>query len=656
MKSVGKLDDFLADTFFIKSKLQDAHIFELHGFKGFSGHNIWLGDELIAQIHMATLKANGFVIYRKIFNYDNFQRYDYYNENGSFIYSSDQLDGDLIEYQSINMDNTSPFINQLYNILNYEYENVSHGNPRTNLILYIENLLNSMLSNSKLSLSVKNLEKDFALKNIQNEIHRIELDPIIRWSERQIIFKKLKDVRKKIINTKSRAHKFNKLTYLLNIFLQDLITRFKLIRKRPGDNIKGFLYQVTIGNIIWFTQTVRSNLGYSIALAIYGPFTFYFITQPMNPHAMWAVGKVRNAYINVMNSFDAKKDLVKDEVKTTVAAPNQNNISSKKVVDWQTRMGDFKAMQIALEANMVFAERMGRIEQMENQFSFPLTAENSWYEIERYIQQVKADLNFYKNLSPSYKKFLNSELERAIEDQKYIWFKMAQFFLDHPYISVDQDNKQTQRDYYVGRAFIFMNKMAKKFEKLNVTPPATHKDVYNLAELFSKRKVSARNILDSLQKNSALFNQKNIFSSDELRQYMKRHWEVIFIQQNKKQEASSFGLQAYTWSIKNAIWCLQSFYSIKKEDLKTLSYKHNLDNTGTSQIISNADIDSQFESLFHLINIEYVSLKKEFSHNLRADNESNLRELLVARLENFIKQRDDLYKRDMKVANNKRIE
>lgn len=649
VKSVGSLDDFLTDI--LKSKggreILDKtfEVYDVHNFKGFCGHNFWLDNVLVGQIHMATLRTNGFVIYRKLFSENNIDRYDYFDELGNFLYSASTLDFEVVNYQSINMDNNSPFINHLYNMLNLEYADVINGSSRTVLISYLEGLLNKLFNDPTFPLSAKEIEKDFALQNIVNEIHRIELDPVYRWNERQQIYKNLKLIRKKIIQTKSRVHKFNRLFYSLSIFAQDLITRMKLIKKRPLDNIKGFLYQNTIGNLLWFAQTVKSNLGYSIALAIYGPFTFYFITQPMNPHAMWAVGKVRSAYIKAINSFDGtnesgKANKVEEDVVSTTLASNLSNTK----VDWQTRMGDFKAMQIALEANMVFAERMGRIEQMESQFSFPLTAESAWNEIERYINQINADLAFYKNLDPNYQIFLKNELQRAKLHQEYIWKKMAQFFLDHPFISVDEDNKQTQRDYYVGRAFIFMDEMTKKLNKDNPEDRSqTHAKVFELAQKFRNNRVNTNNILANLDRNSKLFSQENIFSSEEFRSYMKRHWEILFIQQNKKQEASSFGLQAYTWSIKNAIWTLQSLYSVKKEDLKNLSFKFNLDNKDTDQIQADSYLNNQFENLFHLLNIEYVSLKKEFSHNLKDDSEALLREGLINSIKSFFTQRDQLF-------------
>jgi hypothetical protein len=675
MRSAGKLDEFLADILSnhggrdILSK--DVDIFDIHNFNGFSGYNYWVNGNLVGQLHMATLQACGYVLYKRTFNEDGIiEIYDYYNQEGDFVYSANQLDGQTIMYESINMDPTSPFTNHLYNILNAEYEQATSGLSRTKLVYNIEETLRNIMAKSELPLSARAGAKDLALRNILNEIHHTEIDPVLRWEERQAIYKNLKEIRRKIINTKQRVHRFSGSSYGANVMAQDMKTRITLLKKRPMDNIKGFLYKNTIGNLLWFLHTVKDNLGYSVALAIYGPFTFYFITQPMNPHAMWAVGKVRNAYIQATTAFEevlegkTQQQIVAEEKNYQDQVSTQQSAVAKKVtvspmaltkapkVDWNTRMGDFKAMQIALEANMVFAERMGRIEQMENQYSFALTAESAWNEIERYITQIQNDMGYFKNLDSRYRQFLQRELNRSIKTQEYIWRKMAQFFLDHPYIVVDEEKKQTQRDYYVGRAFIFMNEMTTKLSKLNPEViPASHSKINELAAFYAQTRKEGNSVMESLKQNSKLFSQKDLYSSEELRDYMKRHWEVLFIQQNKKQEASSFGLQAYTWSVKNAIWILQSVYSAKRDDIRNLTYKFNLDNQKTAKVKPGKRISMQYEHLFHMLTMEYVSLKKEFANNLRGDTEAAQREAIIESIKNFLIERDKLYNAVLQVAN-----
>ena len=253
-------------------------------------------------------------------------------------------------------------------------------------------------------------------------------------------------------------------------------------------------------------------------------------------------------------------------------------------------------------------------------------------------------MNFNKNLDSRYVSFLNSEKERTLELQFYIWQKVGQFFLDHPYIVVDEENEQPERNYYLGRQFVFFNKMTEKLSKLGIAnSPVTHKNIQMLADKFKKMKVEGSSVLDTLKKNSKLFRQKDLLSSDEHRDYMRRQWEVLFLQQNKKQEASSFALQAYTWSVKNAIWLLQTIYSAKRSELASMTYKYNLNNVGTHEVKAEPETNEYLENMFHNLAMEFVSIKKEIANNLQHDNEAQLRENVINNLKQYIIERDKLF-------------
>jgi hypothetical protein len=578
------------------------------------------------------------------------------------------------------MEPLSPFINHLYNIIHTEYDKAKSGNSMTARIVLIEGLLNKYYKDPNLTLSIDKGNKDDSIVNIEKEIYRIEADPVLTWTERQNIFASLKEIRSKIILTKKRVHNLSTFKYVLPVVLKDVVIKLSRIKSRPFSNVKGLTYKWTLGKFIWFVSTVKENLGYSVALAIYGPFTFYFITQPMNPHAMWAVGKVRNAYLSVANSVESaatpeityeKKELiaqtsetqkVQDQVSVSQAAvavaPTVASTATTtpsmvplKKISWDQRMTNFKAMQIAYETDLVFAARMGRLEQMETQFNFPLTAESVYAETKRYLRKVKSDLQFFNNLDIRYKAFLQKEVTRTEEVQVYIWKKMAQFFLDHPYMSVDEQNEQKERDYYVGRAFVFMDDLTTELSKKKLSAtPITHEKVKALAKFYRQSKVRRGSILKNLKSNSKLFASNDLFDTDSFRSYMKNHWEVLFLQQNKKQEASSFSLQTYNFSIRNALWTLQSIYSAKREDINSMTYKFNLDNKGTTSITSNNDTDELLESMMHMLTIEYVSIKKEFQKNMKNDEEAILRERLINNEKDYLTERDKLFNSALQIA------
>ncbi len=658
-----KLALFLSPTE-IESNLPIGYsLKEVHNFNGLCGYNFWEGDNLVGQISLGTLLSGTYVIYKRTFlNNIITESYDYYDHQGNFFYESTSLDGQCLAYTNVEMDLTNPFINHIYNVLAFEYDGTTFNYGNTNRIQFLEDYLNKLYRSKEIQLSVNDGIKDQVIKNIANEIIAIENDSVLKWSERQTIFKSLKEKRSKILSTKRRVHGFQYMLYDFVILMTDLSLKLKTFSQRPINNFFGSLYRYTLGNLFWFVGTVKSNLGYSVALAIYGPFTFYFITQPMNPHAMWAVGKVRNAYIKVERALTpeepvealvakADKTLNEDSVSTKQAAPKRLVYPSKDI-SWDERMDNFKAMQIGYEEAMVFAERMGRIEQFETQLNFPLTAEAAWMELELYLNDVEGKIKYMKNLDNRLVKFLNNEKERTIELQFYIWQKLGQFYIDYPFIVVDEKDEQTQRNYYLGRQFVFFQKITERLSDLGIAnSPKTHKNIEMLAEKFEKMKIEGSSVLDTLKKNSKVFQQKNYLSSDEHRDYMKRHWEVLFMQQNKKQEASSFSLQAYTWSIKNAMWLVQTIYSAKRSELWKLVGNYNLDNTAAPKNEADEIMNEYLANMFNNLVMEYVSVKKEMVENLPGDNEYILRENVINNIKAYLIERDKLFKTSVYASN-----
>lgn len=157
--------------------------------------------------------------------------------------------------------------------------------------------------------------------------------------------------------------------------------------------------------------------------------------------------------------------------------------------------------------------------------------------------------------------------------------------------------------------------------------------------------------METLARNTKLFRQQDIYDTDELRSNLQRHWEVLFLQQNKKQEASSFALQAYTWSVKNAIWIMQALYSAKRDELGTLTYKYNLDNQNTDKIGSDKSNDQLYESLMNMLVLEYVSISKEIANNLPNDTEGVQRKAVIENVKEYLNERDRLFNSKLKMAN-----
>ena len=629
---------------------KDVKIFYIHNYHGQSGYNYWVDDKLVGQLYIGTLLSGTYVIYKKTFIENTIsEEYDYYGANGEYWYSSTSLDGQFLQYISISYDPTCPFINHIYNVLHSEYESTTFNFGNTQRIQLLETIIRKFYKSTDYKLSANDYLKDQALIDIKNEIIQIEKNSVLNWSERQAIFKQLKEKRARILSTKRRVHKRQYMLYDFVVMITDLKLKAITFSQRPISNFTGSLYKYTLGNFFWFCSTVKNNLGYSVALAIYGPFTFYFITQPMNPHAMWAVGKVRTAYLNftsAMDSADEEIELVastkSDTVNTTQAAPEKLTDLKNKVTSWDQRMGDFKAMQIAYEADMVEAERMGRFEQLETIYNFPLTAEAAWMEMELYYNDLDGKLKYLK-LAPKMVGFLEREKKRTLELQFYIWQKMGQYFIDHPYIVVDQDNEQPMRNYYSGRQFIFFEKMTEKIKEIGMAKSAiTHKNIEMLADKFSDLKKEGHTVLGTLRKNSRIFQQDDLLNSKEHRSYMKRQWEVVFIQQSKKEVSSTFALQTYTWSIRNAMWLLQTIYSAKRSEIGSLVANYQID-TNFKKNEPSEVMNEYLGNMFNNMVEEFVSIRKEMLNNLHGDAEAKLRERVINNVKNYLEDRDKMY-------------
>ncbi|MBA2405684.1 MAG: hypothetical protein H0V66_12985, partial [Bdellovibrionales bacterium] len=453
----------------------DGEVSRSTNVDGRSGYH-YREENLEASLEFGVLfGGSGFVIRRHLKNgTEEWERFDHFDKKGHFTFYSFEKTLDPLYVDTMAMDLTCPILNHLYNFLSLEYNRAAEGKSwNTDQVHIVEVFLRQLYKSNILHLSVKDGLKDPAVSNIYAKMQKAEMDPVLTWEERQIVFEAYRETMAKIIATKVRAHKLSSATYKLKQFQKNVSIFGDRVASRPFSNAKGLLYRYTIGKVLWFFRTVKDNLGYSVALAVYGPFTYYFITMPMNPHAMQAVGRVRGAYLDVkaevsqlvdkassMGDISAKTQVVplapttveqepimadEDTVSTKSAAPvveqQNHSASSAQVVDpkvmaniiyessntmgpvqeisinlgdgqrekfkptflnmllttdipkvdrqtWNERMSNFKQMEIAYEENIEYASRMGRLEQLETQYNFPMQIESTWEELERYNAMI----------------------------------------------------------------------------------------------------------------------------------------------------------------------------------------------------------------------------------------------------------------------------
>jgi len=648
---------------------------------GYSGYQYTLSDDVYGEVRFAPLLIGGFVVLKKFKTKDESRtQFEIYDPKGSLlsVHSNENYEPLILLVGLHNSEIQCPILTHLYNYLAHQYKLTSEGKAQTHSIYSIEQILKNW-KKSSYPLSVSALHKDPSFLYLRDKIFQIEADPVLTWEERQKIYRSIFEERKSILQTKKRTHSISFFKYALPLFYFDTLNYFKRFFMRPKSNLKGLSYKYTIGLFIWFISTIRSNIGYSIALALYGPFTFYFITQPLNPHAMWAVGKVRSAYLDSINKVSSLLPDYKDSL-TIVAAATATSMTSDQTQqqsnpppvfgknyesvqpqtrnmllstdikevdsqDWNERMSHFKAMQIGYEGNMVFAARMGRLEQMETQLNFTLIVESSWQEIARYLNNIDLIKRTVPSVStnPKLSAFFESEILRAEELRLYIWDKMYRYLVDHPYIVMDQTKDQTQKDYYFGYSFVLFNEMTKTLKQINpnLKLHTDYKKIRALSNEYGKLRNPNDSLFESLQKNSKLFSQPNQTDGKALREYMQRQWEILYLLQNKAQEASHFGLQAYVWSVRNAIWTMQSIFSAKNRELTLLFLSPHLSKKDALNEIKN-DLNPLYETLFHQLVLEFTSLQPELTEKLPKDIEYIQRKKVIEDLKGYLVDRESI--------------
>lgn len=657
---------------------------------GFSGYFFRLQNfetETYAQIQFTPSIHGGFAL-RKIFRFQAETRIEnhVYSDEGRLVEVLDTFSIDPLYVSLVDMEPGQPIIAHLYDYLAYEYAEAQHRAVRYKRVIWVEKFLETLLASGKTAMSVKQLHSDISLKKMFQQELAKELDPVLTWEERQKLFASMKEQRWALRSTKRRVHQISAFPYYFISYFDECKTKLRRWALRPLDNIQGLSYKYTIGLLIWFINTVRSNIGYSIALALYGPFTFYFITQPLNPHAMWAVGKVRTGYSSVVEKAESTLGLAagtltaandKSNTGTAVASttsgaavassvPNDNplkryerypphhldllvstDVPSVDKQSWSDRMSRFKDMQIGYEEHMQASARLGRIEQIETQLNFPLIADSTWQELERTMEMMERlkKVTAAKPHAQNWARYFDREIERARRLQLYVWDRLLRYVLDHPYIVMDASHEQPYRDYYLGRAFILIRQYTQKLSQIfpEFKKPNDYKRIEKLASNYEKMRSEGATILDRLKANSPLFTQKDRFDGRELRSYMQRNWEVLYLLQNKAQEASNFGLMMYTWSTRNTLWILQGIYSAKQRELSLIFESSGRSKEQIHTEVRNS-IEPLYETLFHLLNLEFVSIRPELSERLGNDIEFVQRHKIIESLEEFLKEREEVWK------------
>lgn len=692
----SNLVDDLQKIFFLKPNASNPEPIRVEGSRseGWSTYTLSIPGENgalqeVGRVQFAPL-FNGTYLIRKthFFTKQVISWTEHYSETGRYLGRYVDGAGNLLYVNLTEMDPGCPVVSHIYNILLYEYQQAEAGAANSTRIRLMQDAIKKCDAREDAKLSYRAHPHDEALLLMNKRLRENEIDQALTFKDKKAVRDSLKKERWTIVRVKSRVHGMNRFKTWGGLRREDVHSRLFGFRNHPMEKITGILHQYTIGVILWFFAVVRGNIGYSVALAIYAPFTFYFITQPMNPGAVWTVGQIRKAYIStvekvstlpVINYFTGKDEAgytgpeTKAEAKNVGALPvdaaNQpfdpsTPYSSVKpkfenfitVLDvpkvenqpWADRMSSFKQMQISYESNLQFNHRMGRLEQMENQLNFPLIAENAYWEVETYLgrlRTLKETVAAKKISNPDVDKYIANETTRSKQFKLYIWDKMVRYMLDHPYVVMNEAKEQIYVDYYIGRNFIFLEEITLDLMKeyAGMKKPKGFKTIEDLSKFYRSKKIDAPTVEERLKANSYLSKQKNFYDTNEMREKLKRQWEILYLSYNRAQEASNFGLQLYVWSVRNAVWSLGALTTMKNREMEVIlsSIEHPNDRARlkVSLDVEKSRIEPMYESLFHILSLEYVSLREEFNKKLENDIESTQRQSLIEAIQGSFEER-----------------
>ncbi len=233
-----------------------------------SGFNYALETKMIAYVRFGVTTTNYLVVQSLILDGASSWTSHYYSQDGHYAFTEGPITHHFEPHTEILMESQCPFLNHLYNIVASEYAKTNDGKANTRLIHTIEQTFRKIQKTRGNELSIAKGIQDPAIELLSNRLMSIELDPVYTWKERRALFAVTKEERSSIIRTKKRVNKKSFARYLLPLMAFDIRSAVARFIKRPYSNILGIVETVCLDPIRWFIGVVRSNMGYSVALAI----------------------------------------------------------------------------------------------------------------------------------------------------------------------------------------------------------------------------------------------------------------------------------------------------------------------------------------------------------------------------------------------------
>ena len=589
-----------------------------------SGFNYAIGHEMKARIRIGLTRSGYWVIQHSSTPESGMipagWRSHFYGMDGRFCFSEGPSSHLFREIPKKNFEPACPVLNFLYTALWVETQNAGSGEAHRALIRSIESLLRCLPEEKIKRFSFPLASRDPALLSLDAERASIERDPHLTREEKEAHLAKIKVSIMEFLRLKRRVHGSRAMRPGRILCRLSLLRFAHTLRTRPASLLKTLLERLILDPLRWFSGVVRSNLGYSVALAIYSPFTFFFITQPMNPHAMRAVGAVRNAILEFSENTEEFLGLGK-----IAAAPKGNpdlleaKNSAPLLRDWEERMSRFKAMQISYEASLPLASRLGRLEEMETQLNWPLILGGAWRQTLLLNQSLGVLEKSPRQFSPSFRDFLRDERKRTNELLGYFFERNARFILDHANLILDPGREQERSAPRGMAALTLFQEMRQEFKQRSPDrpPPMGTREIEDIsgdALLWSPGGTGS-----------------GVLDAEAFRSASSRNWETLYLLQSRIQEASLAGLQFYTWSVRSAAQLLERLSSEEREELPKLeqAFKKSHRKKPAS---SHPDFDRQEERIDLLtasLIREFNSVRPEIETALKGDSEAQERARVI---------------------------
>ena len=589
-----------------------------------AGFNYAIGHEMRARIRIGLTRSGYWVIQHSSSPESGVVpagwHSHFYGMDGRLCFSEGPSSHLFRELPKKNFEPACPVLNFLYTALWAETQNAGSGEAHRALIRSIESLLGCLPEEKIHRFSFPLASKDPALLSLDAERTSIERDPHLTREEREAHLAKIKVSIVEFLRLKRRAHGSRAMRPGRILFRLSLLRFARTLKTRPAHLLKNLLDRLILDPLRWFGGVVRSNLGYSVALAIYSPFTFFFITQPMNPHAMRAVGAVRNAILAFSENTEEILGLRRiAPLPIGNPGPLAANHSGPLLTDWEERMSRFKAMQISYEASLPLASRLGRLEEMETQLNWPLILEGAWRQTLLLNQNIDALENSPTRFPQSFRTFLREERKRTEELLGYFFERNVRFILDHANLILDPGREQEKSAPRGMAALTLFQEMRQEFKKRDPDrpPPTGAQEIESIpGEGFHWNPGRA---------------ESGILDAEGFRRASARNWETLYLLQSRTQEAALSGLQLYTWSVRSAVQLLERLSSEEREELPKLeqAFKKSRRKNPAS---SHPDLDLQ-EKRIDLVTAslvrEFKSVRPEIETALKDDSEARDRARMI---------------------------